>query len=308
MEALLKSSYLTELFPTPKIGATLPRDYNFYQTLEDFLESTTRHKFTEQSRALHVYYIGAMSESYQKLAEKLISFLKAFFTVPVILKGKLVVEPGKAAKECLIHLPAESSGYTIKLHYKKRGIGRVRANFPQVTKKDLVVELDAGDVIGAVSHYREPEAYTVIGITSHNIYNPFHKDDIIMGFARGNKGCVISIPECFDTRIRRTENSNKTALFEMIKTAAHETGHTMGMGHCAMYHCIMNSQYVKESPNSPVYFCPICVQKVHNAIGFDHVKRWEDLLSFYKINKMQKAALWVRKRTDLWHFNHSQFE
>ena len=39
--------------------------------------------------------------------------------------------------------------------------------------------------------------------------------------------------------------------------------------HCVEFHCIMNSQYVKQSYKNPIYFCPICLCKLYIGLNLD---------------------------------------
>ena len=295
MEHLLTTSEPDSFFIPVKEGAILDEDYEDLQTYEKFASSRTRYKITKRRHTLHVYNIGKMPKRYQKLSLKLIEFIRCFFTLTTIVKGNLVVKySGNKKQEYIVHPEGNENEYYVKSQT------RIREDSDSIPNSKSVLELDASDLLGVLGLYVENDTYTVIGITSHRIYNPKYKDDVIMGFGCGSRSCVISIPDCYDEKIKNSASADKAALYEMIKTVAHETSHTMGIDHCVEYSCIMNSQYVKEKSSSPIYFCPICIRKLHEAIKFDCPSRWQQLANYFTKNGFKGAAKWTQKRLQLW--------
>jgi len=295
MEALIRSSD-PDLFYYPlKEGATLNEDYEDVQTIKLFLNHDKRNKVTSARNTFHVYFIGEMPDKFMELAQKLFKFISAFFSMQVKVKGHLDVE--FTNRNCIITLPPSKNGYYAKLQRRKRATGRM-AIIPKKTKG--VTEINSDDLLCILRKYIERDTFTVLGITGYNIYNPYQKDDVIMGFSCGNRCSVVSIVECFDARLKNKVKREKIAFFELVKTTAHELSHTMGIDHCVEFHCIMNSQYVKEAETNPIYFCPICLCKLQAAVGFDCEKRWKDLRTFYMNNTMKKAAEWVDRRLKIW--------
>ena len=58
----------------------------------------------------------------------------------------------------------------------------------------------------------------------------------------------------------------------------HEICHMFGMSHCIFYHCIMNgSNHDEEALKRPVILCPVCLRKLQCVIGFDPLKRYQEL-------------------------------
>jgi len=301
MEKLLISSGPDSIYKPLKSGAVLDEDYEDPETLEEYKNSEDRVNVTEQTRTLHVYYIGDMPESFQKLSKKLLEFVESFYQIPVVFKGYLTAEHSSDPNKYIVHPIDNKDGYYAKIQERKACPGRLVYYKKKGKHKNNVIEFNAHDLVGVLGQYRENNSYTVLGITSHNIYNPHYKTDVIMGMARGNRGCVVSIVECFDMKIKDKEKREKAALFELIKTTAHELSHTFAIGHCVSYNCIMNSQYIKEDPiKDPIYFCADCIQKLYSAINFDCKSRWQKLLSFYINNGFKGCAKWIEKRLKLW--------
>lgn len=59
-------------------------------------------------------------------------------------------------------------------------------------------------------------------------------------------------PDAFRLCLRRT-----------LSTAAHETGHILGMEHCTAYECLMNGcNSMDESDRQPLHLCPVCLRKL----------------------------------------------
>lgn len=63
---------------------------------------------------------------------------------------------------------------------------------------------------------------------------------------------------------------------------AHEATHVFGLRHCIHFHCIMNGNNGDEE--HPLALCPICLRKLHAAVGPAHFKiqeRYKSLAEFY---------------------------
>ena len=155
-------------------------------------------------------------------------------------------------------------------------------------------------------NFRQKSTLTVLGITAYNIFNSDLPDDTIMGYSCGNGASVVSLTECFDNKLKNINLKYKNAFFEMVKTSLHELCHTFGIDQCVEYHCIMNSQSLKESYKNPIYFCPICLYKLYVGLNLDLEKRFNELYHFYVNNGMEESAIWVKNRINLWNHDKSK--
>lgn len=62
-------------------------------------------------------------------------------------------------------------------------------------------------------------------------------------------------------------------LTRVCRTAAHELGHCVGMGHCVYYACMMQSTAnIADDVRQPPYLCPVCEAKVAYTIRGEAVK------------------------------------
>jgi archaemetzincin len=72
-----------------------------------------------------------------------------------------------------------------------------------------------------------------------------------------------------------------TCLRRTLKTAAHETGHMLGILHCTAYECGMNgSNHRAEADARPLWFCPEDEMKVWWASRVDPAARYARLVEF----------------------------
>lgn len=74
----------------------------------------------------------------------------------------------------------------------------------------------------------------------------------------------------------------------------HEIGHMFGIKHCQWLSCVMQgSNHMEESDRRPLDFCPVCLRKLQDAIGFDIAER-------YAVRKSQRRRSdHYRKRNKL---------
>lgn len=54
----------------------------------------------------------------------------------------------------------------------------------------------------------------------------------------------------------------------LARTASHELGHCLGIGHCVYYACVMQGTAgMAEDCRQPPYLCPVCLKKLTHAAG-----------------------------------------
>lgn len=71
-----------------------------------------------------------------------------------------------------------------------------------------------------------------------------------------------------------TEDWDGLWLARVCRTASHELGHCVGIGHCAHYSCMMQSTAsMAEDIRQPPYLCPICIQKAAYSMAGDAVMK-----------------------------------
>jgi archaemetzincin len=96
---------------------------------------------------------------------------------------------------------------------------------------------------------------------------------------------------------RASAEAYRLCLRRTLKTAVHETGHMLGIPHCAAYECCMNgSRSRDESDRQPLEFCPECQPKIWWTCGADPIERSRGLARFAVEQRLQsEASLWERQ-------------
>ena len=297
IESLIFSSNVNKIYKSVKNGALLEEDFEDVQTVKDFINDKNRNKRTKMKHYIDVYFIGSLPQEFQIYAEKLLNLISIHFSINIRIQGELMVEKVKNKKQYKLYNLKQDLYYIVNSQYKKKKIERL-----QIYKENnnMITELNSGNIIEILINFKKKSSLTVLGLTAYNIFNPDIPEDTIMGFSCGDGTSVVSLTECFDNKIKDLNIRNKNAFFEMIKTSLHELPHTFGIDHCVEYHCIMNSQYVKESYKNPIYFCPICLCKLYVGLNLDLEKRFINLYQFYINNDMEASAKWIQNRLDLW--------
>ncbi len=82
-----------------------------------------------------------------------------------------------------------------------------------------------------------------------------------------------------------------TCLRRTLKTAAHETGHMLGIRHCTFSECCMNgSNHRTEADSRPLWFCPEDEQKVWWSCKLDPAARYRRLARFATAHGLDREA------------------
>jgi archaemetzincin len=86
-----------------------------------------------------------------------------------------------------------------------------------------------------------------------------------------------------------------TCLRRTLKTAAHETGHMLGIRHCTACECCMNgSNHRAEADSRPLWFCAEDERKVWWSCKLDPAVRYRRLAEFAAANDLAPEARFWR--------------
>lgn len=164
-------------------------------------------------------------------------------------------------------------------------------------------QYDGETIMDSFLKQRVPaDAAVYLGITLEDLCTP--DTNYVFGVASfKDRVGVYSLARYFPEfwGITRTEDSATQALRRACKVLNHETGHMFGISHCVFYRCSMNgSNTLEETDRAPVHFCPLCQRKLMWNIGYEPLKRFKELRTFYAKNKLEDEAMWMTERIENW--------
>ena len=143
------------------------------------------------------------------------------------------------------------------------------------------------------------DAYCLLGVTMADLY-PAPSWNYVFGEASLNERVGIYSFVRYDPKFwgdARTDRYREIILQRSCKVLAHEIGHMFGLPHCIYYSCVMNgSNHMDEADSCPQHVCPVCLRKLHRCLGFDAVKRYEQLRRFYHRHGWTSDETWVDRQ------------
>ncbi len=257
-----------EVIPAPKPGDWLAEHFEPGQTYDEYIKSGIVRPDRLRNK-IYLQPLGDFAEGKSPSLEKLRTFTSFFFMMPT---------------EILSQIPLEESVLTSRIN--------------PYTGKRQVLTLD---VLSLLIKNKPRDAYCVLAITMEDLY-PDPSWNFVFGQASPRDRVGVFSFARYDPDFyggTRPANYKKILLKRSCKVLAHETGHMFSLAHCIFFKCVMNgSNHLQESDARPLFLCPVCLRKLHFAIGFDVVKRYEKLLIFFRNEGFDEEAMWIKKRLD----------
>lgn len=149
---------------------------------------------------------------------------------------------------------------------------QTKQKYPMQTRKK---SLNVFPLIGLLHSITPKDVHTIVSIIDHAIYDPVNPDDLIAGRACGSDGCVIWQDE---------------DIWQFYSTIIHECGHTLGLGHCSAWKCLMNG-----GMSDFMQLCPMDLRKHQYTVGFDVLERYQGLMDCFKGKLWKKEKIWTEK-------------
>lgn len=170
---------------------------------------------------------------------------------------------------------------------------------PRLNPRGGQRQLLTTDIMKYLQGRLPPDAYCVLGITMIDLY-PEASWNFVFGQASlaGRVGVYsfVRYDPAFSGETRKKDFQN-LILRRSVKVLAHETAHMFGLTHCIYFDCALNgSNHLEESDAKPQHLCPVCLRKLHHAVGFDAVKRYEALGRFYRKHRWYEESDWVKRQ------------
>jgi archaemetzincin len=178
----------------------------------------------------------------------------------------------------------------------------VEATRAHVRDNHGVEQLLAPDVLDHLKTRLPRDGYALIGLTDVDLY-PEESWNFVFGMATLRERVGVYSTARYHPSFYGEQDHYPApehwVMRRSLKVMAHEIGHMFGMEHCTYYECVMNgSNNLEETDRRPPHLCPVCLRKLHYALGFDPDKRYRDLERFFRKNKLGPEADWVRARAE----------
>ena len=143
------------------------------------------------------------------------------------------------------------------------------------------------------------DAYCLLAVTHEDLWPGDDATSYVFGYARlharvGVFGFARYHPDFFGESFAV---DRRVVVQRALKVMSHELGHVFGLEHCTHLHCVMNgANHLSELDRSPLDPCPVCLRKLHVALGFEPRARYEALADHYARLGLHDAADWARQR------------
>lgn len=252
--------------PVPAPGDWLAEHYEAGQTYDDFVR-TGKNKPDVFRNTIYLQPLGEFSEDRSPSLEVLKACASASFALPAKILPCLNIDR--------VQFTTRSNPYT---------------GNRQVLTRDVLVLL-AGKL--------PADAYCVLAITMVDLY-PDPSWNFVFGQASLRERVGVFSFARYDPAFygeKRQRGYDKLLLRRSCKVLVHETAHMFSLGHCTFFSCVMNgSNHLQESDARPMFFCPVCLRKIHHSTGFDVVDRYRRLFLFYERIGFTDEARWLLKR------------
>ena len=143
---------------------------------------------------------------------------------------------------------------------------------------------------------RDPKAIATIALVTGDLW-PGDLNWVFGQASLTDRVGVWSLHRNGDPRASQAEF--RLCLRRTLKTAVHETGHMLGIPHCAAWECCMNgSRNREESDRQPLEFCHECQAKIWWTCNADPLQRAQALFDFCQKWGLDKEAEPFRKERD----------
>lgn len=262
----LNSGFDFDPIPLPNSGDWLDEHYEKGQTYDDFVR-TGKNKPDLLRNTIYLQPLGEFPEDRSPSLEVLKICATVSFALPVKILPPQNIER--------IHFTTRINPYT---------------GNRQILTRDVLVFL-AGRL--------PDDASCVLAITMVDLY-PDPSWNFVFGQASLLKRVGVFSFARYDPAFygdKRQRGYRKLLLRRSCKVLIHETAHMFSLGHCIFFSCVMNgSNHLQESDARPMFFCPVCLRKIHHSAGFDVVDRYRRLLLFYERIGFTNETRWLRNR------------
>ncbi len=255
--------------PVPSPGDWLAVHREPGQSFDEFRRSHPNRP-DAQRRIIYLQPLGTFPEQQSPSLAKLREYAAAFFQMEV---------------KALAPLDVSASGFTCRTN-------------PMTGRQQILTE----DVLRWLRGRLPANAFCLLGITMEDLY-PEPSWNFVFGQASLTERVGVYSFARYDPAFygeARGKEYQSLVLRRSMKVLTHETGHMFGLAHCIYFHCVMNgSNHLQESDRRPLHLCPVCLRKLQFSVGFDVVKRYENLAKFDERAGFADEAAWLARRLEI---------
>jgi archaemetzincin len=238
------------------------------QTYEQFQRSRPNRP-DSQRRIIYLQPLGAFPERQSPSLEKLREYAAAFFQMEVKALPPLSVNAGGFTSRTNSMTNRRQILTEDVLHWLKGKLPTDGFCLLAITMEDLYPQASWNFVFGQASLTER------VGVYSFTRYDP-----AFYGQARG-------------------KDYQELLLVRSMKVLTHETGHMFGLAHCVYFQCVMNgSNHLQESDGRPLHLCPVCLRKLQFSVGFDTIRRYQNLERFDEQAGFKEETDWLKRRVE----------
>ncbi|MEI8381183.1 MAG: archaemetzincin [Planctomycetota bacterium] len=238
------------------------------QSFDEFM-ARKKGRVCQQYRAIYIQPLGEFSKSQRAVVVQTEDFMARFFGMPVELL------PDKS----LADLPEQAR----RVH--------PTWNVSQVLSTHLLDHV--------LKPLRPKDAVAVLGLTAEDLW-PGQNWNFVFGQASlSDRVGVWSLHR--NGNVDGSFDEKRLFLRRTLKTAAHETGHMLGIPHCVAFECGMNgSNNLSESDRQPLEFCPECQAKISWTCSCSLRTRYQKLAEFGRRHELHDdVECWTRSQAVL---------
>ena len=252
---------------SPAPGDWLEKHFELGQTYHEYL--LLHPTQVKERRTIYVQPLGEMNPSQKKIVDLAAEFLGVFYQLPVKVREDLSLD----------NVPAEAR--------------RVREN---TSNEQILTTYLLNEVLKPLL---PEDAVALIAFTATDLW-PADDWNRVYGQASFDSPVGVWSMYCFGDPDEDAA-AFQQCLLRTLKVSAHETGHIFLMKHCTLYECNMcGGNHLGELDQCPLEPCPHCLAKLCYATGADPVKRWNQLIAFYKARNLKAEQAFCETSLKLW--------
>lgn len=229
-------------------------------TLEEYINSEPN-KVDSIRKVIYLLPFGNMKPEVEEIIQSEIEYLEAFFQLEVKILEKISFDSIKKLESIKTRMVSESDFD----YYSKMKGGAA----------NLTEQIQASSFMDVVMKENKPnDAIAVLGITEHDIYNPEY--NFLYGISELKDG--VGLVSTF-----RLIDYGAQTKYNIRKVVSKQIANMFSIPNVKEFNCLLNfHSNIEELYYGKFDISPRVLEKLKYAIGFDYIKRFEDLLKFWR--------------------------